>query len=74
MKQKELRSLIVREWDQWLQTQSIGPTGPTGRDSLKFFVELQDARSTLLDFRSRGRDKWQIVHSWLVSERRVSDY
>jgi hypothetical protein len=74
MKQKELRTLIVREWDRWLQTQSIGPTGPTGRDSLKFFVELQDTRSTLLDFRSRGRDKWLIVHSWLVSERRVSDY
>jgi len=73
MKQKEVRSLIIREWDRWLQTQSVDPEGPTGRDSLKFYFELQDNRSNLLDFQSRGRDKWLIVHSWLLSERRVSD-
>jgi len=73
MKQKDLRNLIVREWDQWVQTQSIDPGGATGRDSLKFFVDLQDRRSTLLNFQSRGRDKWQIVHAWLLSERRVLD-
>jgi hypothetical protein len=73
MKQKEVRSLIIREWDRWLETQAVDPEGPTGRDSLKFYFELQDNRSTLLDFQSRGRDKWQIVHSWLLSERRVSD-
>jgi hypothetical protein len=73
MKQREVRSLIIREWDRWLQTQSIDPEGPTGRDSLKFYFELQDNRSQLLDFQSRGRDKWLIVHNWLLSERRVSD-
>jgi hypothetical protein len=73
MKQKEVRSLIIREWDRWLETQSVDPEGPTGRDTLKFYFELQDNRSALLDFQSRGRDKWQIVHSWLLSERRVSD-
>jgi hypothetical protein len=73
MKQKEVRSLIIREWDRWLEKQSIDPEGPTGRDSLKFYFELQDNRSALLDFQSRGRDKWQIVHNWLLSERRVSD-
>jgi len=73
MKQKEVRALIIREWDRWLQTQSVDPEGPTGRDSLKFYFELQDNRSTLLDFQSRGRYKWLIVHSWLLSERRVSD-
>ena len=73
MKQKDLRALIVREWDQWLQSQPIVPGTATGRDSLKFYFELQDKRSTLLDFQSRGRDKWQIVHGWLLSERRVVD-
>lgn len=73
VKQKEVRALIIREWDRWLQTQAIDPEGPTGRDSLKFYFELQDTRSQLLDFQSRGRDKWLIVHSWLLSERRVSD-
>ena len=47
--------------------------GATGRDSLKFFLELQDARSALLDFQTRGRDKWQIVYAWLLGARRLSD-
>jgi hypothetical protein len=73
MRQKEVRILIAREWDRWLQTQSIDAGGPSGRDTLKFFFELQDARSPLLDFQSRGRDKWQIIHTWLLSQERVSD-
>jgi hypothetical protein len=71
MKQKEVRTLIIREWDRWLQAQSIEPGGPTGKDSLKFFFELQDARSPLLDFQSRGRDKWRVIHSWLLNEERL---
>jgi hypothetical protein len=43
----------------------------TGRHSLKFFVELQDARSALLNFKARGRYKWQVVHDWLLDARRV---
>ena len=73
MRQKEVRILIIREWDRWLQTQSIDSGGPTGRDTLKFFFELQDARSPLLDFKSRGRDKWQIIHTWLLRKELVSD-
>ena len=73
MKQKDLRAHIIREWDHWLQNQAIAPGKATGRDSLKFYFDLQDRRSTLLDFQSRGRDKWQIVHSWLLSEHRVVD-
>jgi len=73
MRQKELRDLIIREWDRWLQTQSIDSDGPTGRDTLKFFFELQDARSPLLNFQSRGRDKWKIIHTWLQSKEPVSD-
>jgi hypothetical protein len=73
MKQRDLRTHIIREWDAWLQSHSIPPGTATGRDSLKFYFELQDKRSTLLNFQSRGRDKWQIVHSWLLSEHRVND-
>jgi hypothetical protein len=72
MKQERARRLIIREWDQWVQAQPIDSGGPTGRDSLKFFVELQDARSALLDFQAKGRDKWQVVHDWLLDARRVS--
>ena len=69
MRQKDAKTLIIREWDRWLQTHSIESGGPTGRDTLKFFFELQDARSPLLDFQSRGRDKWRIVDTWLLSSR-----
>ena len=73
MRQRKVRILIIREWDRWLQTHSIDSGGPTGRDTLRFFFELQDARSPLLDFQSRGRDKWQVIHTWLVSKERVFD-
>jgi hypothetical protein len=73
MRQNERTSLLLLEWDRWLQTQPIDPPKPTARDTLKFFYELQERRSPLLDFRSNGRDKWQVVHTWLLSEGRVSD-
>jgi hypothetical protein len=69
MKQEEAKRLIIREWDRWVQTQWA-----TGRDSFKFFLELQDARTAFLDFRTRyHRDKWQIIHTWLLGARRLSD-
>ena len=71
MKQERARRLIIREWDQWVQAQPIDSGRATGRDSLKFFVELQDERSALLNFKARGRDKWQVVHAWLLDAGRV---
>ena len=73
MKQKDARALIIPEWNRWLQSQSIDPSAATGRESLQFFFELQDSRSPLLDFQTRGRDKWQLVHAWLIGERRGPD-
>jgi hypothetical protein len=73
MRQSERKALILLEWDRWLQTQNIDPHAASARDSLKFFCELQDQRSALLEFRASGRDKWQVIHAWLLSEARVSD-
>jgi hypothetical protein len=73
MKQSEARILILQEWDRWILTRALDPGGPTGKDSLKFFHELQDAGSPLLDFQSRGQDKWRIIHGWLLSADRLSD-
>jgi hypothetical protein len=50
MKQEEAKRLIIREWDRWVQTQSINSGRATGGDSFKFFLELQDARAAFLDF------------------------
>jgi hypothetical protein len=73
MKQNDARALMIQEWHRWLENHSIDPADVTGRDTLKFFFELQDNGSPLLDFQTRGRDKWQVVHAWLISERRSAD-
>src|ERR1700675_76193 len=62
MRQNERKSRILLEWDRWLQTQPVAPRRPTARDTLKFFYELEDSQSPLLDFRSGRRDKWQLIH------------
>jgi hypothetical protein len=73
MKQSEAKVLIIKEWDRWVSTQIIEQDRPTGKDSLKFFHELQDTRSSLLEFQSRGQDKWRIIHAWLLGAERLSD-
>jgi len=73
MKQSEAKVLIIKEWDRWVSTQIIEQDKPTGKDSLKFFHELQDTRSSLLEFQSRGQDKWRIIHAWLLGADRLSD-
>lgn len=73
MKRDEWKSLLLLEWDRWLQTQPVDPPGPTARETLRFFCELQDRRSPLLDFRPRRRDRWQVIHDLLLKEGRVSD-
>jgi hypothetical protein len=73
MRQDQWKSQVLQEWDRWLQAQPIDPTEPTARDTLKFFCELQDRRSPLLDFRPGRRDKWQIIHAWLHHAGRVAE-
>jgi hypothetical protein len=73
MKREEARRLIIRAWDQWIASQPVDTDRKTGRDTLKFYLELKDAQSPLLKFQGRGRDKWQIVHGWLRNEGRADD-
>lgn len=71
MKQKEAEPLVIAAWDEWVMKRGLDPEKATGRDALQFYYELQDANSPLLKFISRARDKWQVIHDWLVSQRRV---
>jgi hypothetical protein len=71
MKHSEAKRLIIDEWDRWIRQHLADTNMATGRDTLWFFIELEDARSPLLNFPARGRDKWQIIHDWLVSSERV---
>jgi hypothetical protein len=72
MKQSEARILIIQQWNHWISMQPPDAGGPTAKDSLRFFHELQDARSSLLDFVARG-DKWRVIHSWLLDAEQLSD-
>lgn len=73
MRQDQRKSLLLLEWDRWIRTQPVDPPAATARDTLRFFCELQDRRSPLLDFRTRWGDKWQVIYAWLMNEGRVSD-
>ena len=71
MKLKEAKPLVIAAWDDWAAKRGLRPDNAEGRDTLQFYYELQDAKSPLLKFNSRTREKWQVIHDWLVSEQRV---
>ena len=73
MRHDERKSLLIQEWESWLQAQPAVPPTPTAKETLKFFYELEDRRSPLLEFRPRRQDKWRVIHAMLVNEGRVSD-
>ena len=64
----------MREWDHWTKKQGIARYGLDARETLRFYTELESAKSSLLDFNPRGRDKWRIVHDWLLAAGRVVEY
>jgi hypothetical protein len=73
MRRDERKSLLLQEWDRWLQTQPVKPPELTAKETLKFFYDLEDKQSPLLDFRPRRQDRWRVIHCLLLSEGRVSD-
>ena len=65
------KQTILREWDLWTQTQPL-QRNATGRDARKFFLQLRARRSpNPVDLLAHGQDKWQVIHDWLVDERRL---
>jgi hypothetical protein len=71
MKLSEAKPLVIAAWDDWAAKKGIMPGYGEGRDALRFYYELQDAKSPLLRFISRARDKWQVIYEWLMRERQV---
>jgi hypothetical protein len=71
-KKDEAKGLILREWDEWVPKHVPPTRKPTGMDAMSFFNYLQKECSPLLKFQARG-DLWQIVHGWLLQEKRVDD-
>lgn len=72
MKQADAKPLVISEWREWRRKKLPSDKKPTGTDGLVFFGHLRKNRPDLLDFRYSG-DKWQIVHSWLLSAGLVTD-
>jgi hypothetical protein len=67
------RKAVVREWDRWIKTQPLDGNA-CARDARKFFLEIKAKRfPTALDFRLEADGKWELIHYWLIKERRVSD-
>jgi hypothetical protein len=69
MKQSEAKPLVIAAWRRWLATRGIDHEIATGRDALQFYYELQDTKSPVLKFTSRAREKWDVIHDWLIGER-----
>jgi hypothetical protein len=66
----DAKRAVIREWDSWA---ALNPEEAKIMDGMRFFQYLQQERSDFLDFRAVNQDKWQIVHGWLLSERRVDN-
>jgi hypothetical protein len=73
MRRDERKSLLLQEWDRWLQTHPVHPPAPTAKETLQFFYELEDRHSPLLNFRPRRQDRWRVIHAMLLHEGRVRD-
>jgi len=64
---------ILNAWDTWASDQGLVAGDISGAEAFRFFNLLNSGRSPLLDFKSSTEDKWQTVHAWLLSGRRVLD-
>jgi hypothetical protein len=61
---------VIREWDKWARRH---PNDAKVSGGMLFFSYLQKERpDLLLDFKTPG-NKWQTVHAWLLSARRLKE-
>lgn len=72
MKIQQAELAVVDEWRAWAKANALATPKGQGADALIFYGYLQSARPELLSFRCSG-DKWQRVHSWLLSRQLVAD-
>ena len=70
MTRDQAKRAILEEWRLWAAETNI--KNANGRDGLRFFRSLERECKHLLAFRASG-DKWQVVHSWLLRAKLVSD-
>jgi hypothetical protein len=71
MTKEESRLGTLREWGHWCKVNGVGATA-SGHDALRFYSHLQSNCPDLLRFKS-SRNRWQVVHDWLLGTGRVHD-
>jgi len=62
MSKEEARRAVLSAYDSWAKKH---PDQASMMGGFLFFRYLQAERSDLLDFRTVGNNKWEIVHGWI---------
>ena len=62
MSKEEARRAVLSAYDSWAKKH---PTDAIIMGGFLFFRYLQQDRSDLLEFRTVGNNKWEIVHGWI---------
>ena len=62
IKKVEARRAVLSAYDSWVKKH---PNQASMMGGFLFFRYLQAERSDLLDFRTVGNNKWEIVHGWI---------
>ena len=71
MTKEESRLRVMREWISWRDANGVTAEA-RGNDALRFYTHLQSNHPELLRFR-RSRDRWEVVHDWLLGNGCVRD-
>jgi hypothetical protein len=71
MTKEESRLRVMQEWISWRDANGVTAEA-RGNDALRFYSHLQSNHPELLRFRS-SRDRWEVVHDWLLSNGCVRD-
>jgi hypothetical protein len=72
MKLEEAKPLVITAWDVWTAKGGLRHDEATGRDTLQFYCEVLDTKNHryCTSFQKK-REKWRVIHEWIVSERRL---
>jgi hypothetical protein len=72
MRESDAETAILLEWRTWAPRNFPSRPELTKADAQMFFAYLQTEKPQLLAFETT-RDKWQVVHGWLLGRAFVVD-
>lgn len=72
MREADSERAVLIEWSNWAPRNCPNRPQLERADALMFFAYLQTEKPQLLSFQS-SRDKWTVVHGWLLSRGLVAN-